>query len=314
MSADALSIDVTLDRKPGIIRQAVKLGRVRLGLGIAGLLFLIALVGPFLAPFGSTEYVDIPNVTDVSQKEFEIDYYGGNPVSRAIFDGRSIFGTDYFGQDVLSRFLFGGRSILILAAIATALALIVGSTLGLLAAYLRGKADEAIMRTLDVMLSFPQVLLSLVVISMFGPSRVLIIFAVGFSTTPRIARIVRGAAVPVVERDFISAAEAIGESRRRVLFNEILPNVSSALLVEANLRLTYSIGLIAALAFLGFTPDPNAANWGLMIQENRVALTVQPWGVILPTVAIALLTIGTGLIGDGLSRVSAGIDRGGKGE
>lgn len=314
MSTEALTTDVTLERKPGIIRQALKLGRVRLGIGIAGFLIVISFIGPFLAPFGSTEYVDMPNITDVPQKEFNVDYYGGNPVSRAIFDGRSIFGTDYFGQDVLSRFLFGGRSILVLAAIATALALIAGSTLGLLAAYLRGKADEAIMRTLDVMLSFPQVLLSLVVISMFGPSRVLIILAVGFSTTPRIARIVRGAAVPVVERDFISAAEALGESRRRVLFSEILPNVSSALLVEANLRLTYSIGLIAALAFLGFTPDPNAANWGLMIQENRVALTVQPWGVILPTLAIALLTIGTGLIGDGLSRVSAGIDRGGKGE
>jgi len=142
----------------------------------------------------------------------------------------------------------------------------------------------------------------------------LIICTVGLSTTPRIARIIRGAAIGVVERDFISAAEALGESRRRVVFAEVLPNVTSSLLVEMNLRLTYSVGLIASLAFLGFTPEPNAANWGLMIQENRVALTEQPWGVILPTVALALMTIGTGLIGDGLSRVSAGIDRGGKGE
>jgi len=167
------------------------------------------------------------------------------------------------------------------------------------------------MRVLDVILSFPQVLLSLLVISMFGPSRVLIALTVGFSTTPRIARVIRGAAVPVVERDFVAAAEAIGEPRRRILFSEVLPNVTSSLLVEANLRLTYSVGLIAALAFLGFTPSPNAANWGLMIQENRNALTVQPWGVLLPTLALALLTIGTGLIGDGLSRVSAGIDRSG---
>jgi peptide/nickel transport system permease protein len=170
------------------------------------------------------------------------------------------------------------------------------------------------MRALDVILSFPQVLLSLVVISMFGPSNVLIICTVGLSTTPRIARIIRGAAISVVERDFISAAEALGETRKRVVFSEVLPNVTSSLLVEMNLRLTYSVGLIASLAFLGFTPEPNAANWGLMIQENRVALTEQPWGVILPTVALALMTIGTGLVGDGLSRVSAGIDRGGKGE
>lgn len=286
MSAAAPAIE----RRPGLIRLALRLRRTQIGVGLAGFLVLVALLGPFLAPYGSTEYVEMPNTRDAPG---------------------TVFGTDYFGQDVLSRFLFGGRSILLLAASATAIGLVLGATLGLVAAYNRGRLDEWIMRILDVVLSFPQVLLSLLVISMFGPSRVLIALTVGFSTTPRIARVIRGAAVPIVERDFVAAAEAIGEPRRRVLFSEVLPNVTSSLLVEANLRLTYSVGLIAALAFLGFTPSPNAANWGLMIQENRNALTVQPWGVLLPTVALALLTIGTGLIGDGLSRVSAGIDRGG---
>lgn len=289
----AVDSTAALERPPSILRQAWKLGRTKLGvtlfLGLGG----IALIGPFLAPYGSTEFIGKPNSTDIEG---------------------SVFGTDYFGQDILSRFLFGGRTILILAICATALGIIVGGTLGLIAAYQRGKVDEAIMRTLDIVLSFPQVLLSLLIITMFGPSPYLIILTVGLSTSPRIARIIRGAAVPVVERDFIAASEALGESRLRVVFGELLPNVTSALLVEVNLRLTYSVGLIASLAFLGFTPTPNAANWGLMIQENRVALVVQPWGVILPTLAIALLTIGTGLIGDGLSRVSAGIDRGGKGE
>jgi peptide/nickel transport system permease protein len=178
------------------------------------------------------------------------------------------------------------------------------------AAYRRGRADEAIMRSLDVILSFPQVLLSLVVIAMFGPSSWLIVLTVALSTTPRAARIIRGAAISVVERDFVLAADALGESRPRIVVAEILPNVTAALLVEANLRLTYAIGLIASLAFLGFTPNPNAANWGLMVQENRLSLAEQPWGTLLPTLAIALLTIGTGLIGDGLSRAAAGIDRG----
>ena len=278
-----------IERRPGIIRLAMRLRRTQIGVGLAGFLVLVALLGPFVAPYGSTEFVEMPNRRDAPG---------------------TVLGTDYFGQDVLSRFLFGGRSILLLAASATAIVLVLGASLGLLAAYNRGRLDEWIMRVLDVILSFPQVLLSLLVISMFGPSRVLIALTVGFSTTPRIARVIRGAAVPVVERDFVAAAEAIGEPRRRILFSEVLPNVTSSLLVEANLRLTYSVGLIAALAFLGFTPSPNAANWGLMIQENRNALTVQPWGVLLPTLALALLTIGTGLIGDGLSRVSAGIDRG----
>jgi peptide/nickel transport system permease protein len=279
-----------IERRPGIIRLAMRLRRTQIGVGLAGFLVLVALLGPFVAPYGSTEFVEMPNTRNAPG---------------------TVFGTDYFGQDVLSRFLFGGRSILLLAASATAIGLVLGASLGLLAAYNRGRLDEWIMRVLDVILSFPQVLLSLLVISMFGPSRVLIALTVGFSTTPRIARVIRGAAVPVVERDFVAAAEAIGEPRRRILFSEVLPNVTSSLLVEANLRLTYSVGLIAALAFLGFTPSPNAANWGLMIQENRNALTVQPWGVLLPTLALALLTIGTGLIGDGLSRVSAGIDRSG---
>jgi peptide/nickel transport system permease protein len=281
------------EQPPGLIRQAMKLRRTQIGVTLSLLLIGVALIGPFVAPFGSTEYVDMPNTLDIPG---------------------TLLGTDYFGQDVLSRFLFGGRTILILAVIATSIGITLGTTLGLSAAYLRGRYDEIIMRSLDVILSFPQVLLSLVVISMFGPSNVLIICTVGLSTTPRIARIIRGAAISVVERDFISAAEALGETRKRVVFAEVLPNVTSSLLVEMNLRLTYSVGLIASLAFLGFTPEPNAANWGLMIQENRVALTEQPWGVVLPTIALALMTIGTGLVGDGLSRVSAGIDRGGKGE
>ena len=281
------------EQPPGLIRQAMKLRRTQIGVTLSLLLIAVALIGPFVAPFGSTEYVDMPNTLSVPG---------------------TLLGTDYFGQDVLSRFLFGGRTILILAVIATSIGITLGTTLGLTAAYLRGRYDEIIMRALDVILYFPQVLLSLVVISMFGPSNVLIICTVGLSTTPRIARIIRGAAISVVERDFISAAEALGETRKRVVFAEVLPNVTSSLLVEMNLRLTYSVGLIASLAFLGFTPEPNAANWGLMIQENRVALTEQPWGVVLPTIALALMTIGTGLVGDGLSRVSAGIDRGGKGE
>jgi len=120
----------------------------------------------------------------------------------------------------------------------------------------------------------------------------------------------RGAAQPIVERDFVSAADALGVPRWRILFAEVLPNVLSPLMVETSLRLTYAIALVASLAFLGFTTTPNGADWGLMIFENRIALAVQPWGVMLPIIAIGVLTLGTGLIGDGISRAAAGIDRG----
>jgi peptide/nickel transport system permease protein len=222
----------------------------------------------------------------------------------------ALFGSDYFGSDVWSRFLYGGRPVLIQAAAATLLGVGLGTTLGMLAAYARGRLDEVLMRALDTLLSFPQLLLSLVVIAMFTPSPWVVIFTVALTTTPRVARVVRGAALQVVERDFITAADALGEPRRRVLFSEILPNVSATVLVEANLRLTYSIGLIASLGFLGFTPDLNESNWGVMIQQNRPGISIQPWGVALPVIAIALLTIGTGLLADGIGRTVAGIDRG----
>jgi peptide/nickel transport system permease protein len=166
------------------------------------------------------------------------------------------------------------------------------------------------MRSMDVILAFPQIMLALVVIATVGPKGWLIVLAVGLTTMPRVARVIRGAALGVADRDFVQAAEALGESRTRILASEILPNVTSPLLVEASLRETYAVGLIAALAFLGFAPNPNAADWGLMINENATALSVQPWGVVLPAAAIALLTIGTGLLGDGLARASIGIDRG----
>jgi len=148
-----------------------------------------------------------------------------------------------------------------------------------------------------------------VALTTIGPKTWLIILAVAVTTTPRIARVARGAAVVVVERDFVASSEALGESKWRILRSDLLPNVSAPLLVEANLRLTYSIAIVASLAFLGFATEVNTANWGLMVQENRTALSIQPWGVVLPTIAIAVLTIATGLIADGLARANAGIDR-----
>ncbi|HET9600609.1 MAG TPA: ABC transporter permease [Acidimicrobiales bacterium] len=272
----------------GMWRTALGLWRTRVGLGLLAGLVALAVIGPWLAPYGETEFVGTPNLRDV--------------------EGATL-GTDYFGQDVLSRFLYGGRSILVLAVLSTALALVSGVTIGLVAAYSRGLVDNVLMRLMDINLAFPQLLLALVALTTIGPKAWVIVLVVGFTTMPRIARVTRGAAVPVVERDFVSAAQALGESRFRILRSEILPNVSGPLLVEANLRLTYSIAIIAALGFLGFATSVNAANWGLMIQENKGAVSVQPWGMILPGLAIALLTVGTGLVGDGLARAAAGIDR-----
>lgn len=280
-------------RPAGVLMGALGLWRTRIGIALVAFIAGIAIFGPLFGPHGPADFMGLPN-----QLPF--------PGSR--------FGTDHLGQDVWSRFLDGGRTILVLATSATVLGLVLGTSLGLLAAYSRGLLDDVIMRAMDVILAFPQILLALVAISTLGPSGWLMVLAVGLTNMPRVARVTRGAAQPIVERDFVAAAEALGVPRWRILFGEILPNVLSPLMVESSLRLTYSIGVIAALAFLGFSTNPNGADWGLMIQENFIALVVQPWGVVLPMTAVALLTMGTGMIGDGIARAAAGIDRSRSGE
>lgn len=291
LTSTALPVDVATDkvrRPPGVFIRAMWLWRTRIGLALLAIVVGVALLGPLFAPHGETEGVGIPN--------------------KAKVEGL-LFGTDKLGQDVWSRFLLGGRSILLFAVIATGLGLVLGVTIGLAAALNRGRLDEVMMRSIDIVLALPSLLLVLVAITTVGPKTWIIIAGVALTTTPRIARVTRGAAIQVVERDFVAAAEALGEPKWRMLVHELLPNVSGPLFVEANLRLTYSISIISALAFLGVSSDVNAANWGMMIQENRLALAVQPWGVVLPAIAIAVLTVATGLIGDGLARANAGIDR-----
>jgi peptide/nickel transport system permease protein len=272
-----------------VLRASLRLTRTRVGLGIAALMVLIALLGPAVAPHSSTAFVAAPNTGPSSQ---------------------ALFGTDYIGRDVLSRFLDGGRSVLGLAVLTTILGVVLGVLIGLTAAYAGGIVDEVLMRISDVFLAFPQILFALLLVSALGPKLWLLVLAVGITHGPRVARVMRGAALQVVERDFVKAAEAVGEKRRRIIFGELLPNVSSPLLVEIGLRLTYSIGLVAALSFLGFGLQPPRADWGLMINENRLALTVQPWGVVLPILAIGLLTVGSNLVTDGIARAAIGLDRG----
>jgi peptide/nickel transport system permease protein len=282
-----------LQRRPwlGILRNALRLTRTRIGVGIVALIVAIAVIGPLLAPHSPTEFVAPPN---------------SGP------SGTAVFGADALGRDVFSRFLHGGLTVLWLSAAATLLGVVAGVIVGLVAAYARNWLDDVLMRANDVILAFPQIVLVLLAVSAIGPKLWLIVVTVGITHAPRVARVMRGAAQEVVERDFIKAAEAVGERRSRIVFGELLPNVTSPLLVEIGLRMTYSIGLVAAISFLGFGLQPPTADWGLMINENRLSITVQPWAVLLPILAIGLLTVGTNLITDGIARAAIGIDRGDK--
>ncbi|KAJ1684518.1 hypothetical protein LUZ63_020273 [Rhynchospora breviuscula] len=229
------------------------------------LIVALAVLGRFVAPFGENEVA-------------------GPPFSK---DG--VFGTDYLGQDVLSRLLYGGQIILTIAVLGTLLGMVVGVLIGVVAAYAGGWWDEVIMRLNDVTLAFPQILLALVILTAVDQPRTwMIVVLIGVSHAPRVARVARGVALGLVSRDFVHAAEALGERRSRVILAEVLPNMNAPLLAEAGLRLTYSIGLVAALGFLGFSTDPDKANWGQMINENRLAISTQPWAVLAPVLIIGL--------------------------
>jgi peptide/nickel transport system permease protein len=271
-----------------VLRRAASLPRGRFGLGIVGVILAIAVLGPFIAPHSATASIVAPFAAP----------------SRSAF-----LGGDELGRDVLSRVLGGGWVLLAMAAAATVLGVAIGSANGIAAAYLQGMWDGVIMRTVDVVLAFPQLVFALLLVSVLGPTVWLTVLAVGLSHAPQVARVMRSAALDVSERDFVKAVELLGVRRRKIMTKEILPNLISPLMVESGLRLTYSIVIIAGLSFLGFGQPPPAPNWGIMINENRIGLVLNPWAVIVPAALIALLTIGINTFTDAVARVAIGVDR-----
>jgi peptide/nickel transport system permease protein len=270
------------------VRQAAATPRGRAGLILATLVTLIAAVGPLLAPRPPNALATLPF---------------GRP------SGAFLLGGDVLGRDVLSRVLSGGWVLLLMALAATAIGVVAGAAAGVTAAYLRGPADGLIMRTVDVILAFPQLVFALLLLSILGPRLWLIVLAVGLAHAPAVARVLRSATLDIAERDYVKAAQLQGLRPAAVMAREILPSLSTPLMVEAGLRLTYSIVIMSGLAFLGFGPPPPAANWGTMINENRAGLALNPWAVIAPAVMIALLTIGTNLLADAIGRAALGGDR-----
>lgn len=272
-----------------ILRRAVRTPRGAIGLTVAGLVVLLAIVGPWLAPHNPTL-----TVTETF----------GTPGG-----GNGLLGGDVLGRDVLSRVLAGGRTLLGMAAAATVLGVGLGVMLGVTAAYLGPWRDGLIMRVVDVFLAFPQIVFALLLVSVAGSHAWLVILAVGLSHAPQVARVVRAAALDVCERDFVKAVELYDTPSLRVMMGEVLPNILSVVMVEVGLRFTYSILIIAGMAFLGFGVQPPAPNWGLMINENRIGLVVNPWAVIVPAGLIAVLTVGLNTFTDAVARASLGVDR-----
>lgn len=261
--------------------------KIWLGTALAGIVIVIAAFGQFAAPQDPTEYITTAFSPSSSQ---------------------TLLGTDYQGRDNLSRFLSGGKALLIVAVLSTILAVAIGLVLGLIAGSSKSWRGDAIMRCLDVILVFPPLVFALLLLTRLGTYWWLLVIIVDAVQIPGTARVMRAATLDVYQQDYVRAAEAIGLSRFNILFTEVLPNVTGTFLVELPVRFTVAIGVVSTLNFLGFGTQPPNPDWGLMIFENKSGLAVQPWGVLAPVIAIAVLAVGANLISDGLARVMSRSD------
>jgi peptide/nickel transport system permease protein len=212
-------------------------------------------------------------------------------------------GTDEYGRDVFSRLLIGSQLSLALGGTATLISMGIGVPLGLLAGYRRGATDELIMRTLDVMMAFPPIMLVLLILAVTPPSLLKTSIAIGVLAVAPIARVTRSVTLDLMSGEFMEAARARGERLRYMLMRELLPNVWPILMVEASLRVVFAVLLGAVLSFLGFGVQPPAADWGLMISNGRAFVDTAPWISLAPGIAMSVTVIAISLVGDGLREV-----------
>jgi len=249
---------------------------------------LVALLAPWLAPFE-------PNA---SIQPF------ARPGTMSAVGGTFWLGTDHLGRDILSRIMWGTRTVLFYAPLATATAYTVGILMGLAAGYRGGWVDDVLSRLSDIILSFPVLVLYIIIIGVIGASGINIIIAITFASSPGIMRIVRGLTLDLRNRDYVAAAQTRGESDWRIMLVEILPNARGPLIVDACLRLGYVIITIGVLGFLGLGLPPPDPDWGGMVNETRQMAIAFPYMVLSPCIAISSLILGFNLLADGLREIA----------
>ncbi|MFK0023843.1 ABC transporter permease [Streptomyces sp. NPDC090798] len=259
-----------------------------IGLAIVAVHILIALLAPLL-----TSYDPIANDSSHALLGPGWDHWAG---------------TDQYGRDVLARVLYGGRYALGVSVAATLVTVALGTMVGCAAALRGGWFDDVLGRVLDAVLAVPSILALLVVVTALGTGPAVIVLAIAVVYVPQVVRVVRGAALAVVPADYVTAARARGEGTWSILRREVLPNITDVVCVEFAMRASWVVLLISSLSFLGFGADPPTPDWGLMVAENRTAITVVPMASLAPIIALATLVVGLNLAADGLSK-AWGVDR-----
>ena len=259
-----------------------------IGAGIVLFWVLVAVLAPLIAPFE-------PNATYHPYARPGAGHVGG---------GTFWLGADMIGRDILSRIIWGTRTVLVYAPLATFSAYVLGILMGLAAGYKRGWVDEVLSRLGDVLLSFPVLVLYIIVIATVGASGVNIVIAITVAGAPGVMRIVRGLTLEIGSRDFVAAARLRGEPAWYIMAVEILPNARGPLIVDACLRLGYVTITIGVLGFLGLGLPPPDADWGSMINQARGVAMAFPHMTVFPCIAISSLVLGFNLLADGLREIS----------
>jgi ABC-type dipeptide/oligopeptide/nickel transport system permease subunit len=298
------SIPAVLDPEALTDRPATLWGLVRkrffrrksalVGLGILIMLVLIAIFAPFIAPYDPEQV--LIGVEQVRKRQAPCIHLLGCPTDQP----QHIMGIDGNVRDQFSRVLFGSRFSLIIGFATVTFAILVGATLGGLAGFLGGWVDDAIMRIMDVLLAFPSLLLAIAIVAVLGPGLINALLAIGIVSIPAYARVVRSSVLVVKEMDYVSASRALGASPLRLLYERILPNALTPLIVQGTLGIASAILDAAALSFLGLGAQPPTPEWGSMLGSERNQVFTAPHLVFYPGLAIMLTVLAFNLLGDGL--------------
>ena len=265
---------------PSAWQRATRSGGLAIGLVLALAMVVMALAAPWLAPYD-------PNAQDVLLKL--------EPPSAAHW-----FGTDDFGRDVLSRVIYGARISLFVGAIATLAGVLAGTIIGVVSGYFGGLVDRVITALTDVLLSFPQLIMGLILVAVLGASLTNLILAIAITAVPAFVRVARASTLAMKERDFVDACRSLGFGDRRIMFLHVLPNILDEVVVMGSLWFAAAIRTESTLAFIGLGVPPPTATWGGIIRDGFDNLLDAPWLSIFPSIGLLAIMIALNLIGDGL--------------